>query len=470
MPVLANSLDTLWSLLGWSLASIAALTLLLTLLGDAPRRRFRRMRRCPKCWYDLSHTPGMKCSECGYTAKRERQLFRTRRRKRWVLVALLVWIGSYFAFRVPAMQQRGWVAAVPTTVLVCAAPHVAANRPGEYQAQRESLISEVAYRAQGDSLADWQWGILIRGALRDGRRPFMRTLVPGEAWDMTSLSLLKLADRQGRLVTPQHRRRAHALTGVRIVTRSRWPAGSPVFARVTPVQGFGHSIASMKLLTADPSLGEVPFRAESIDGIELDRRPTYWSDDLSLIARSAEEGRIPRLRFSAERPVDGFWSDSAPSSRLSWQHDINVRTAIGGKVDDILTPVQSPEFERRLTDTEGFLILGDHLWVSRLERSLRLLDGATFAASFEVRDGDFVIATARAWWALDADSTLAPSPRDVLLEFTDDAPEPPGLLALEGLRLRIRSDPEMALRRFDCDRYWAGEVIVPVKWLAPPHE
>lgn len=108
----------IWNALGWGMAALAVVFLLLAFLGDVVRRRFRRMRRCPKCWYDLSHTPGMTCSECGYTAKRERQLFKSRRRKRWVLVALLVWIGSYFAFRVPAMQQRGWVAAVPTTALV----------------------------------------------------------------------------------------------------------------------------------------------------------------------------------------------------------------------------------------------------------------------------------------------------------------------------------------------------------------
>ena len=46
------------------------------LFGDGARGR----RRCPRCWHDLSHTPGMTCSECGYTARRERAFYRARRR------------------------------------------------------------------------------------------------------------------------------------------------------------------------------------------------------------------------------------------------------------------------------------------------------------------------------------------------------------------------------------------------------
>ena len=31
--------------------------------------------------------------------------------------------------------------------------------------------------------------------------------------------------------------------------------------------------------------------------------------------------------------------------------------------------------------------------------------------------------------------------------------------------LRIRSDPLVALRNFDCDRYWVGEVTIPLEWI-----
>jgi len=109
---------------GWALAVMGGGLLVWALWGDGLAQRFRRVkkRRCPKCWYDLSRTPGLTCSECGYTAKRERRLFRGRRRWRWALVALVILIGAHLARRSPDIHERGWVAAVPTTVLILAAP------------------------------------------------------------------------------------------------------------------------------------------------------------------------------------------------------------------------------------------------------------------------------------------------------------------------------------------------------------
>ncbi|MCA9297334.1 MAG: hypothetical protein KC983_12475, partial [Phycisphaerales bacterium] len=47
-------------------------------------------RECPKCRYDLSHTDGLRCSECGYTALRERTLHGLRKRWRIATAGLLV--------------------------------------------------------------------------------------------------------------------------------------------------------------------------------------------------------------------------------------------------------------------------------------------------------------------------------------------------------------------------------------------
>ncbi len=45
-------------LLGWSI------------WGDAGGK----LRRCPRCWHDLSHTDGLTCSECGHSASNEKSL------------------------------------------------------------------------------------------------------------------------------------------------------------------------------------------------------------------------------------------------------------------------------------------------------------------------------------------------------------------------------------------------------------
>ena len=52
--------------------------------------RSRGRRRCPRCWYDMSRTEGRRCPECGREARREKRLFRTRRRWKVVFAAGLV--------------------------------------------------------------------------------------------------------------------------------------------------------------------------------------------------------------------------------------------------------------------------------------------------------------------------------------------------------------------------------------------
>ena len=77
-------------------------------------------RRCPRCWYDMSATAGMKCSECGHEARREAALFRRRRRWLWLVVAALMLLIANPISRWPDMQRDGPIGALPrTAVLLC---------------------------------------------------------------------------------------------------------------------------------------------------------------------------------------------------------------------------------------------------------------------------------------------------------------------------------------------------------------
>src|SRR5262245_16943278 len=53
-------------------AALGVLALWVGLFTDPSRGR----RRCPACWYDMSGTDGMTCSECGRVAREEREFFR----------------------------------------------------------------------------------------------------------------------------------------------------------------------------------------------------------------------------------------------------------------------------------------------------------------------------------------------------------------------------------------------------------
>lgn len=112
-------MPTDWPTYAWytTAAILGALGLYLFiryLIGDRSKGR----RRCPKCWYDMSATPGRTCPECGRTPKREFHLFRARRRAfNLVLCAVLV-IASWGALRTPGAIIHGWPVYLPTTALL----------------------------------------------------------------------------------------------------------------------------------------------------------------------------------------------------------------------------------------------------------------------------------------------------------------------------------------------------------------
>jgi hypothetical protein len=87
------------------------------LFADKPRGR----RRCPRCWHDLTHTPGLVCGECGHPARRPADLLRTRRRWGLAALALAAILGVTIWARF-AVTQAGWESLMPNAALVGLAP------------------------------------------------------------------------------------------------------------------------------------------------------------------------------------------------------------------------------------------------------------------------------------------------------------------------------------------------------------
>lgn len=100
------------------LSAAAGLAGLLLLYWALCRDRSRGRRRCPKCWYDLRGSETLTCSECGYTAKRERQFFKTRRRWRWVAVVVVIGCGAAALWLTPRARRDGWLTLMPTTIVI----------------------------------------------------------------------------------------------------------------------------------------------------------------------------------------------------------------------------------------------------------------------------------------------------------------------------------------------------------------
>ena len=156
-----------WTLGG--LLGLAALALAWwALFGDRAKGR----KRCPKCWYDMTGSPGLTCSECGYSTKREKKLFKTRLHWRAAMLAVVVFAVSAASGLTPKIKRDGWISVVPTTVLILSLPWV--DDP------ELILLSELDQRlpspywpqgAHPPDWSDWQWRLLINQCLAgDARR------------------------------------------------------------------------------------------------------------------------------------------------------------------------------------------------------------------------------------------------------------------------------------------------------------
>ena len=86
------------------------------------RDRARGRRRCPKCWYDMTGSPSLTCSECGHVAKRERKLRKTRRHWRIAVLAILTLLLALSLALAPKVHRDRWLSIVPTTALILALP------------------------------------------------------------------------------------------------------------------------------------------------------------------------------------------------------------------------------------------------------------------------------------------------------------------------------------------------------------
>ncbi len=164
--------------LGWLGAALLYVVMIYiawrALFGDQARGK----RRCSRCWHDLSHTPGMTCSECGFTAQREVQFHKTRRHKSLALLAMLICLGPavYLNWKI---DQRGWVGVVPTKALIWTLPLTIADG--------SEAVTELERRMRADDLSDGEWlSVLQRCAEGDmWREP------PSDEWAQTYGQMLR---------------------------------------------------------------------------------------------------------------------------------------------------------------------------------------------------------------------------------------------------------------------------------------
>lgn len=148
-PVL-YSIGTLFTLLAIVLLYVAVL-----------RDRSHGKPRCAKCWYDMRNLEEPKCPECGWTARKPRHQFRTRRHRRLAVLGVLWAFVAGASFVGPRVREHGALSIVPTTALLYFAPD-AGDEFDPLSGELRAIPNELKRRAAHVSMTDWQWRMYIR--------------------------------------------------------------------------------------------------------------------------------------------------------------------------------------------------------------------------------------------------------------------------------------------------------------------
>ena len=291
------------------LGVVACVSLFRAVFSDMFCLRLRRVRRCPKCWYDMSHTPGLRCSECGYLGPRERSLWKWRFRKPWIVATFVFATSSYALGVAPTVHQHGALSLVPTSILISYLPPVGEEYWFDKQVDGwvyDPVAVEMSRRVESAKLWDWQWRAIIQrcGIVR---------------------------------------------------TREKWPAEVPLAIAMQQPSWLGaNEVTALPLNRPhneefEASAGTT-LRGFCALGIEF----TYMREAYQPIGiYSAGTRRVP-LQVTIDRvPGTGFYKGAGRRTKSkgderAWQGIITLPVEIVSDLEDVIQPQSSPELDQEL--------------------------------------------------------------------------------------------------------------------------
>lgn len=437
---MAGDLDLILWLSGGVLGLLGAALLYWSMLRDRARGR----RRCPKCWYDMSGTPGLVCSECGKQVKSPRQLLRTRRRWFSASMSFLILAAAVALVLTPRVRDYGVASILPTTILIV-------------------LVSEPQMPAPATArpptiLVTFPFGSTVRQI--PAPPPPARALTTAQRLSVEldrRIRAGKLADWQFRWLFRRAIGKGLPIEPV-ILSRKAWPSGVEIWA----------STHQARVGSLSPWLDRGRFRLL----IERDGAQQEWPILLTRTlhdwrSRTAALGRLPDGASQLPCRVHLDYDCSSPTQtrivRL-WSGDHSLQLVVGGHLEEHIRPVESEAVAE---------VLRRGLWVAVYSSSMRVVrvfpklsdlpEGIAFGLEFELlRDGQ-PVAAAEGWWG-----------NNSAQRTSEHLPMSWGSVDLKSSgtwTLRVRGKPELALRAFDDkpgdaadhSHYWSGEVIIPLQ-------
>lgn len=196
-------------------------------------------RRCPRCWYDLSATKGLLCSECGNEAPSEKSLYRTRRSRPTIAIAIFPLLPAPLVRQGVYASKVGWVGLIPTTVMALAWNYLPESVIGTSSAVGGASGPDGTFfsRVENDEVAAWQiaiarWGSnsVIRSS--DDPRLVLRAVMMriDERGESNAEALLRgrIAFLSAELASPDPSRQAAAAVLAQTLFYSRFEGSGPV--------------------------------------------------------------------------------------------------------------------------------------------------------------------------------------------------------------------------------------------------
>lgn len=414
--------------------------------------RARGRRRCPRCWYDLAYSPGMTCSECGYTGRSEKDFAKTRQRK---LVGLSAIVGCALlgGLVIDRANERGWATYLPTNVIIWSLP-MGSGPDGTLFIELERRITNPK-----KGITDEQWlAILERCAKGDpAARP------AGEVWAAKyGVTLRVWRDRLLASDDRQFRKRVEEILmtippRVEITNDRVWPADVAPALDVE-ARDWWPSWTQMRI-TATPRLPD----AETDVHVRLRDRIRSRAYTLHLPPLPAGEHEV-EIDLKIDRRLTGNGADKEWTELE--QRVVNVPVQVEGALADAMEPVDSDEMTAMMHEVFAGSALVKYP-AGSLPVRIGFSPGETFEDVFDdtavairidvLRDGRLG-RQLDVWWR-GGDGNFdrqyaweVPWLNDAVL----GEPSKPN----EVWTIRARGVPELALRVDGVTKYWSGQVEV----------
>lgn len=409
------------------------------LFGD----KQRGTRRCPTCWYDLSHTDGRTCPECGHTAARERDLFGTRRNWPLAIGAILtcVVVAGVVQDRV---SMRGWIGVLPTKVLLIALPIL--DGPGN------DFYDELIWRMRRDQLSDREWSMLLDRCARGeaGIRP------PGAAWRTKYGDLLQRY--RGRLVDEPEQEAVllRIPPWIEITARESWPVGVPIRLDVE-AQDWWPAETEMRI-RAKPKIDRAS--ATTFRRTGQYQPGTAFSLPLPPLPEGEHEIQLD-LDVSRRRGPDEPWVHQLDQT-------VRARVAVRGTLDDHFRPARGEDLDQAM---RAVFRAGWTRWESGTSpMRVRVDRRQTFGPAFEdvavgarlelLRDGELA-RQLDLWWIAGPSAASRGIGWEIVFENLDlirqASPDD------DRWQVRVTGVPELALRAGPAGKFWSGQIVLPLR-------